>query len=94
MPARATDDTYRAKLVKMAIPICQSARGPHWNRKDRKASRLPPRLRGVHRDSEWGCSPHHAWLQGYSYEVVVTAPRNGPVRSLPDSLRLPDNLNQ
>lgn len=56
-----------------------SARGPQWNRKDRKANRLPPRLRGVDRDSEWGYSPHHGWVQGYSYEVVVTAPKNGPV---------------
>ena len=56
-----------------------SARGPQWNRKDRNANRIPPRLHGVDRDSQWGYSSHHGWVQGYSYEVVVTAPENGPV---------------
>ena len=56
-----------------------SARGPHWNQKDRKANRIPQRLRGVDRDSAWGYSPHDGWVQGYSYEVVVTAPQKGTV---------------
>ena len=56
-----------------------SARGPQWNQKDRKANRIPPGLRGVDQDSTWGYSPHHGWVQGYSYEVVVTAGNNGPV---------------
>ena len=56
-----------------------TARGPRWNRKDRKANRIPPGLRGVDRDSQWGYSSHHGWVQGYSYEVVVTAPKKGPV---------------
>lgn len=54
------------------------ARGPNWNRKDRQAGRVPP-LRGIDRDSEWGYSTHHGWVQGYSYEVVVTASERGPV---------------
>jgi hypothetical protein len=49
------------------------ARGPLWNHKDRKANRIPKGLCGVDRDSTWGYSPHHGWVQGYSYEVVVTA---------------------
>jgi hypothetical protein len=53
------------------------ARGPEWNHKDRKAHRIPPRLHGVDRDSAWGYSPHHHWVQGYSFEVVVTAPPRG-----------------
>ena len=56
-----------------------TARGPRWNRKDRKANRVPSHLRGVDRDSQWGYSSHHGWIQGYSYEVVVAAPENGPV---------------
>ena len=56
-----------------------AARGPQWNRKDRKANRVPPRLHGVDRDSAWGYSPHDGWVQGYSYEVVVTAPKDGTV---------------
>jgi hypothetical protein len=54
-----------------------AARGPQWNHKDRKANRIPPRLHGVDRDSAWGFSPHAGWVQGYSYEVVVTAPKKG-----------------
>lgn len=54
------------------------ARGPNWNRKDRKRGRIPP-LRGIDRDSEWGYSTHHGWVQGYSYEVVVTASEDSPV---------------
>ena len=50
-----------------------TARGPQWHAKDRKANRIPPKLRGVDRDSTWGFSKHHGWVQGYSYEVVVTA---------------------
>jgi hypothetical protein len=56
-----------------------AARGPQWNRKDRKANRIPPGLHGVDRDSAWGYSPHDGWVQGYSYEVVVTAPKKGTV---------------
>lgn len=56
-----------------------TARGPRWNGKDRKANRVPDHLRGVDRDSRWGYSSHHGWVQGYSYEVIVTAPKNGTV---------------
>ena len=56
-----------------------TARGPRWNRKDRKANRVPDHLCGVDRDSQWGYSSHHGWVQGYSYEVIVTAPKNGTV---------------
>jgi hypothetical protein len=56
-----------------------AARGAKWNRKDRKANRIPAWLHGVDRDSAWGYSPHDGWVQGYSYEVVVTAPRRGTV---------------
>jgi len=56
-----------------------AARGPEWNHKDRKANQIPPRLHGVDRDSAWGYSPHDGWVQGYSYEVLVTAPKKGTV---------------
>jgi hypothetical protein len=49
------------------------ARGPQWHPCDRKAGRVPERLRGVDRESTWTFSKHHGWVQGYSYEVVVTA---------------------
>jgi hypothetical protein len=56
-----------------------TARGPKWNRKDRQKNRVPSHLHGVDCESRWGYSSHHGWVQGYSYEVVVTACQDGPV---------------
>jgi hypothetical protein len=44
--------------------------GPHWHKQDRQAGR---KVTGVDVDSTWGYSVHDGWVQGYSYEVVVTA---------------------
>jgi hypothetical protein len=52
-----------------------AARGPQWHARDRRAQRIPKGLHGVDRDSTWSFSKHHGWVQGYSYEVVVTAAR-------------------
>lgn len=49
------------------------ARGPSWHQKHRRAGRVPKGLGGVDRDSAWGCSEHDGWVQGYSYEVLVSA---------------------
>lgn len=46
------------------------AHGPKWHAHDRKKNRVP---RAVDTDSTWGQSKHDGWVQGYSYEVVVTA---------------------
>ncbi len=56
-----------------------AARGPLWHRNDRKKNRIPKRLRGVDRDSGWGYSKHDGWVQGYSFEVVVSATKNRTV---------------
>jgi Transposase DDE domain len=45
-------------------------RGPPWHRRDRAAGRVPA---GADTDTTWGYSEHDGWVQGYSYEVVVTA---------------------
>jgi hypothetical protein len=50
-----------------------AAQGPHWHHSDRRAGRIPKGLRGVDRDSAWCRSGYDGWVQGYSYEVVVTA---------------------
>lgn len=47
-----------------------AAHGPAWHTQDRKAGRVPA---GVDRQSTWGYSEHHGWVQGYSYEVVVSS---------------------
>lgn len=56
-----------------------SAKGPLWHKKDRKAQRIPKRLHGVDQQSTWGYSEHDGWVQGYSYEVVVSATENSTV---------------
>jgi hypothetical protein len=55
------------------------ARGPKWHKKDRQAGRIPKGLHGVDVESTWGYSEYHGWVQGYSYEVVVTATADGTV---------------
>ena len=50
-----------------------AARGPLWHKGDRQAGRIPKGLHGVDQDSTWGYSQHDGWVQGYSFEVLVTA---------------------
>jgi len=56
-----------------------AARGPLWHKSDRKKNRIPKGLRGVDHDSDWGCSKHDGWVQGYSFEVVVSATKDSLV---------------
>lgn len=56
-----------------------ASRGPLWHKSDRQKSRIPKRLQGVDRDSAWGCSMHDGWVQGYSFEVVVSATKKSIV---------------
>jgi hypothetical protein len=53
-----------------------SSRGPRWGRHHQKRGRLP---RGADSEATWTYSKHHGWIQGYAYEVVVTAGKNGPI---------------
>lgn len=46
------------------------AQGPAWHKRDRERGKVPP---GVDRESTWGYSEHDGWVQGFSYEVVVSA---------------------
>ena len=56
-----------------------ASRGPLWHKSDRKKNRIPKGLCGVDRDSDWGRSKHDGWVQGYSFEVVVSATKKSPV---------------
>lgn len=56
-----------------------AARGPRWHASDRKRNHIPKGLHGVDQDSDWGCSQHDGWVQGYSFEVVVSATKNSTV---------------
>ena len=53
-----------------------AGRGRKWRARDRRRGRVP---RGVDRDTTWGYSDYQGWVQGYAYEVAVTAPRRGVV---------------
>ena len=53
-----------------------TSRGRLWHQRDRRRGIVPPR---VDVESTWSYSKHHGWVQGYSYEVLVTADKQGPV---------------
>jgi len=49
------------------------ARGMPWHGKRRCKGKVPAKLHGVDRQANWGYSPYHKWVYGYSYEVLTTA---------------------
>jgi hypothetical protein len=53
-----------------------AGQGPHWNAAEREKGEVP---RGVDIDTTWGYCSHDGWVQGYSFEVLVTAPAYGVV---------------
>ena len=53
-----------------------AAQGPAWHMRDRHKGKAPA---GVDRDSTWSYSEHDGWVQGFSYEVVVSATRGSVV---------------
>jgi len=62
-----------------------AARGPLWHKSDRKKKRIPKKLRGVQRESDWGYSQHDGWVQGYSFEVFVCSTKDTTVFPLSGS---------
>ena len=62
-------DPSEMAVDKSLIP----SRGPLWHAKDRENNMIPQGLHGVDVESEWGYSKHDGWVQGYCYEVVVSA---------------------
>jgi hypothetical protein len=50
--------------------------GRVWKPSDRRRGRVP---RAVDTDTTWGYSEYDGWVQGYAFEVAVTAPRHGVV---------------
>jgi len=67
--AEGIADPQTVAVDRFLIP----ARGSWWRKTDRAAGGIPRRLRGVDRDSTWGYSEYQGWVQGYSYQVVLTA---------------------
>ena len=65
-------DASTVAIDKSTLP----SRGPRWGRHHQKQGRLPP---GADSEATWTYSRHHGWIQGYAYEVVVTAGKSGPL---------------
>jgi len=53
-----------------------AGQGRAWKPSDRRRGHVP---RAVDTDTTWGYSTYDGWVQGYAFEVVVTAPRHGVV---------------
>ena len=53
-----------------------AARGPVWSKHAQREGRVPC---GVDREATWTYSTYHGWVYGYSYEVLVSAGKNGLV---------------
>jgi hypothetical protein len=53
-----------------------ASRGRKWSSSQRRRGRVKP---GVDVSATWGYSQHDGWVQGYGYEVVTTAAKQGPV---------------
>jgi Transposase DDE domain len=64
---------YITARVVAADKSLHPARGPLWHQKQRRQGRIPKNLRGVDRDSRWGYSPYHKYVQGYAEHTIVNA---------------------
>jgi len=48
------------------------AQGPVWHQSDRKAGRIPDKLRGLDTDATWSKSGYHGWVYGYSVHLTCS----------------------
>lgn len=46
--------------------------GPVWHQKDRKAGRIPEKLRRLDTDATWGKSAYQGWVYGYGLHLTCT----------------------
>lgn len=46
------------------------AHGPVWHQSDRKANRIPEKLRNLDTDASWGKSGYHGWVYGYALHLT------------------------
>lgn len=44
--------------------------GPVWHQSDRKANRIPDKLRNLDTDASWGKSGYHGWVYGYALHLT------------------------
>lgn len=48
------------------------AQGPVWHQSDRKAGRIPDKLRHLDIDATWGKSAYQGWVYGYGLHITCT----------------------
>lgn len=48
------------------------AQGAVWHQKDRKAGRIPAKLRNLDTDATWSKSGYHGWVYGYGLHLTCT----------------------
>lgn len=48
------------------------AQGPVWHQSDRKAERIPDKLRHLDTDASWGKSAYQGWVYGYGQHLTCT----------------------
>lgn len=65
-------DARAAAVDKSLVP----SRGEPWHRRDRVRGRVPP---GVDVEATWTFSEYHGWVEGYGFEVVVSAGKRDAV---------------
>jgi len=70
----AVDKGWANAEVVAADKSLIAGRGRPWGPGDRRRGHVPKR---VDRDTTWSYSKHHGWVQGYSFEAVVTATAKG-----------------
>lgn len=46
------------------------AQGPVWHQSDRKAGRIPEKLRNLDTEASWRKSAYHGWVYGYSLHLT------------------------
>ena len=46
------------------------AHGPVWHQSDRKANRIPEKLRNLDIEASWGKSGYHGWVYGYALHLT------------------------
>lgn len=46
------------------------AQGPVWHQSDRKAGRIPEKLRNLDTDASWRKSAYHGWVYGYGLHLT------------------------
>jgi len=51
--------------------LCK-AQGPVWHQSDRKAGRIPDKLRHLDTDATWGKSAYQGWVYGYGLHTTCT----------------------